>query len=258
MPLLLKKLSEGVLTLTLNRNERRNSLNMELMTELVDALRDAQDNEDVRVIVLKGAGKGFSSGADLGNLDEMRTSPVTMRKHLKHYQDLLEELAGAGKPTIAAVHGFAIAGGLGLAVSADLTFAAESSFFWIPEVTRGIWGMMITAPVARAIGVKRSLELMYSADRISAREARELGLFNRVYPDDQLDEEVDKFARQLATRSPLAVKLGREGMYGCRDLEFHKSMDYLTDLVIILNCSEDAHEGSLAFLEKREPVWKGR
>lgn len=258
MSVLLKDLSEGVLTLTLNRNEKRNSLNVDLMVELVDTLRNARDDQDVKVIVIKGTGKGFCSGADLGNLDEMRTSPVVMRNHLKHYQDLLEELADAGKPTIAAVHGFAIAGGLGLAVSADVTFAAESSFFWIPEVTRGIWGMMITGPIARLIGTKKSLELMYSADRISAAEAERIGLVNRVIPDDKLEEEVDKFAKQLAKRSPLAVKLGREGMYACRDMEFHKSMDYLTDLVIILNCSEDAHEGSVAFLEKREPVWKGR
>lgn len=258
MALLLKELTDGVLTLTLNRNEKRNSLNLELMAEIVDSLRGARVNNEVKVIVIKGNGKGFCSGADLGNLDEMRSSTIIIREHLSNYGNLLVELTNAGKPTIVAVHGFAIAGGLGFAVTADITFASESSFFWIPEITKGIWGMMITAPVARLIGTKKSLELMYSASKISAKEAERIGLINRVVPDDKLEDEVQKFAKQLAKRSPLAVKLGREGMYKSRDMEFFKSLDYLTDLVVLLNSSEDAHEGSVAFLEKRDPVWKGK
>lgn len=258
MAILLKEVKDHVLTLTLNRDEKRNSLNLEMMTSVVDALREARDDDDVRVILIKGNGKGFCSGADLGNLDEMRSSAILIKQHLRHYGDLLVELADAGKPTIAAVHGFAIAGGLGFAVTADITFGSESSFYWIPEVTRGIWGMMITAPIQRLLGTKKSLELMYSADKISAKEAERIGLINRVVPDDKLFEEAEEFAKTLATRSPLAVKMGREGMYTCRDMEFHKQMEYLTDLVVLLNASEDAHEGSVAFLEKREPVWKGR
>ena len=256
--LLIKTLEDGVLTLTLNRPEKRNALNRDLMDEFVSALRDAKENDDVRVIVIRGEGKAFCSGADLSNLDASRSSVILIREHLAYYKDVLMELRRAGKPTITAVHGYALAGGLGLAVTADLTFCSESCKLGIPEITRGIWGMMITAPIARLIGTKKSLELMYTGEFFSSQEAERIGLINRVYADDELFAKTDEFAKQLAKRSPLAVKLGREGMYTCQDMEFSKSMDYLTDLVVLLNSSEDAHEGSLAFMEKREPVWKGR
>lgn len=258
MAVLLKEISDGVLTLTLNRPEKHNALSLELMSELENALREARTDDAVRVIVLRGSGKSFCSGADLGNLDEVRKNVIVLREHLSHYGNLLVELTNAGKPTIAAVHGHALAGGCGLAVTPDITFAAESCKFGIPEITRGIWGMMITAPIARLIGVKKSLEYMYTGDWFSAAEAERVGLINHTVPDDKLDETVNAFAHRLASRSPLALKFGREGMYKSRDMEFGKSMDYLHDLVVLLTASEDAHEGLSAFLEKREPVWQGK
>lgn len=258
MAVLMKELSDGVLTLTLNRPEKHNALNNELMRAMEEALVEARENPDVKVVLICGEGKSFCSGADLGNPDEIRKNVIVLQEHLSHYGNLLLKLVDAGKPTVAAVKGYALAGGCGLAATADITFAAESAQFGVPEVTRGIWGMMITAPVARLVGTKKCLELMYTGERFSAAEAERIGLINRVVPDDQLMDTAREFARTLAKRSPLAVKFGREAMYKTRDMEFYKSMDYLNNTVVLLNASEDAAEGFRAFKENREPVWQGK
>lgn len=259
MAVLLKDLSgDGVLTLTLNRPEKHNALNNELMRAVEDAVVAAKNDPAVKVILIRGEGKPFCSGADLGNLDEIRKNVIVLQEHLSHYGNMLLKLVDAGKPTIAAVTGYALAGGCGLAATADITFAAESAQFGIPEVTRGIWGMMITAPISRLVGTKKSLELMYTDERFSAAEAERIGLINRVVPDDQLMQAASDFAHTLAARSPLAVRFGRDAMYKTRDMEFYKSMDYLNNAVVLLNASEDAAEGFRAFKEKREPVWQGK
>lgn len=259
MAVLLKDLSgDGVLTLTLNRPEKHNALNNELMRAVEDAVVAAKNDPAVKVILIRGEGKSFCSGADLGNLDEIRKNVIVLQEHLSHYGNMLLKLVDAGKPTIAAVTGYALAGGCGLAATADITFAAESAQFGIPEVTRGIWGMMITAPISRLVGTKKSLELMYTDERFSAAEAERIGLINRVVPDDQLMQAASDFAHTLAARSPLAVRFGRDAMYKTRDMEFYKSMDYLNNAVVLLNASEDAAEGFRAFKEKREPVWQGK
>ena len=259
MAVLLKDLSsDGVLTLTLNRPEKHNALNNELMRAVEDAVVAAKNDPAVKVILIRGEGKSFCSGADLGNLDEIRKNVIVLQEHLSHYGNMLLKLVDAGKPTIAAVTGYALAGGCGLAATADITFAAESAQFGIPEVTRGIWGMMITAPISRLVGTKKSLELMYTGERFSAAEAERIGLINRVVPDDQLMQAASDFAHTLAARSPLAVRFGRDAMYKTRDMEFYKSMDYLNNAVVLLNASEDAAEGFRAFKEKREPVWQGK
>jgi len=258
MELLLKDLSDGVLTLTLNRPEKRNALNKELMILLGDALDEAKTDPEVRVIVIRGNGKSFCSGADLGNLSDVRSNIMVMREQQSYYGNLLIKLTDCGKPTISCVHGHALAGGCGLAVTCDITFAAESTNFGIPEITRGIWGMMISAPITRLIGTKKSLELMYTGDWFSAEEAEKMGLINHAVPDDQLESTVYDYAKKLAARSPLATSLGREAVYKIRDMEFYKQISYLRDQVVILTLTDDAREGIQAFMEKREPVWSGR
>ncbi|NLW91390.1 MAG: enoyl-CoA hydratase/isomerase family protein, partial [Syntrophomonadaceae bacterium] len=198
------------------------------------------------------------SGADLGNLDEWRKSPIELRKWQSRYANLLIALNKVGKPTIAAVQGYALAGGCGLAVACDLTISSDTGVFGIPEITRGIWGMMITPTISRAIGPKKSLELMYTGKFIKADEAERIGLINTVVSNDRFEQEVQELANSIAERSPLTLSMGREAFYNCRDMEYFKSMDYLREIVTLLVASDDVHEGITAFQEKRKPIWQGK
>lgn len=257
---LLTDVKEHIATLTLNRPEVRNSLNAGLMEELVDALGQARDDAEVRVVVLKGAGdKAFCAGADLGKIeDQAKEGIVAARAHLIKYAEIILALVDVGKPTIAQVQGYALAGGCGLVAACDLAVASENASFAVPEINVGIWGMIITAPMFRCVMTKPGLEMFYTGNRISAVEAHRIGLVNRVVPPERLEEETKKLAQTIAGKSPFALKMGREAFYTARDMEYTKAVKYLRELVPVLSCSEDAAEGIRAFLEKRAPQWKGR
>lgn len=257
--LMLYDVAEHIATITLNRPEVRNSLNAELMEEIIQALASARKDPAVRVIVIRGTGdKAFCAGADLGKISEKSSSIIEMRSHLSKYADLVLALTDAGKPTIAAVQGYALAGGCGLAVTCDLTIASEKAKFGIPEITVGLWGMIITAPIFRAVGMKKGLELLYTGKHIDANEAEKIGMVNRVVPHESLEKEVMDLAAELASRSPLAMSMGRESYYTSRDMEYTKAIKYLREMVPVLASSEDCQEGIAAFMEKRKPQWKGR
>gem|GEM_PF-35420 len=251
--------SDHVAVITLNRPEVNNALNAGLMEEIVRALEESGKNPEVRVIVVRGAGdKAFCAGADLGGVGEKSGSVIEMRVHLSRYADLITALADVGKPTIAAVQGYALAGGCGLAAACDLTVASEKARFGVPEVNVGLWGMIITAPIFRAVGMKKGLELFYTGKHIDSHEAEKIGLVNKVSAHGSLIEETMILAGELASKSPLAMALGREAYYTSRDMEYFKSVKYLREMVTPLACSEDCREGIAAFKEKRKPRWQGR
>jgi len=257
---LLYEVKDYIALITINRPDVRNSLNDEAMNGIIDALTKARKDDDVRVIIIRGAGdSAFCAGADLSMLGEMQAgSIIKLREYLKEYGKLMNALANAGKPTIAAVQGYALAGGCGLAVACDLTFASEKAHFGIPEINVGFWGMMITAPIFKAVGMKKGLELFYTGRHIDAVEAEQIGMVNRVFPHADLFPEVMKFAAGLAKKSPVAIKMGREAFYESRDMEYDKALSYLSEMVTILASSDDCAEGVAAFKEKRKPVWQGK
>jgi enoyl-CoA hydratase/carnithine racemase len=246
----------GVMRITINRPERRNAMSWEVMRALRVAVSVARDDPEVRVVVLAGAGEeAFCSGADLGSM----SSPGVLSQHEARGQlaSLFEELWSLGKPTIARVQGWALAGGFGLALACDLVVASERARFGAPEVNVGLWPYMITVPMVRSMPPKKALELMLTGRIVDAREAERIGFLTRLVPEDDLDQAVDELASELAKKPPGSVKLGRDSFYSVWDMESGEALAHLRAMLTLTTLTDDAAEGMAAFLEKRAPRWKG-
>ena len=163
-----------------------------------------------------------------------------------------------GKPVIARVRGFALAGGFGLALACDVVIASEDAQFGTPEVNVGLWPYMITVPMLRSMPPKTVLELQMTGRRVGADEGLRMGFVNRVVAVDELDVAVDEFATALAAKSPLVLRWGRDAFYRVLEMDADSALDYLQGMLTVHTQSEDAAEGVAAFAEKRDPVWKGR
>jgi enoyl-CoA hydratase/carnithine racemase len=258
-PAVLYKRSGHVARITLNRPENRNALSAEVMTGLRAELLHAQGDPDARVVVLTGAGdRAFCAGGDLGGSGFAGKGFSERHHDRRDFADLFRILNGLGKPVIARVRGYCLAGGFGLALGCDLVVASEDASFGTPEVKRGLMPMMIMATIFRNVGRKKGMELLLTGDRIPAREAERLGLINHAVPAEELDAKVDELAGKIAVMSPAVVRLGRDAFYTMADMEFDQALSYLQSMLSINLGTEDAIEGVRAFLEKREPEWKGR
>ncbi len=258
---LLYRVDGRVATITINREERRNALSPQVMFELREAFAAAKADRDVRVVVLTGAGeRAFCAGADLGGTfqgDDL-PGPLDMHHDRGHLADLFRDMWRLGKPIIARVRGYALAGGCGLALACDFVIAAEDAVFGTPEIDRGLWPMMISAVLMRSMPPKVALDLMMTGRRVPAAEAREIGFVRSVVPVADLDAEVADFAGALAAKSPAILRLGRDAFYATLDMSREEALSYLQAMLTVNTLAEDVAEGLAAFFEKRDPVWKGR
>lgn len=247
--------SGPVCTITLNVPARKNPIGPQMVNELLHALDDARDDEAVKVIVLTGAGDGFSAGGDLKQLsgDE---GPALAPKG--DYADLLLRFSALGKPTIAKVNGLAMGGGLGLVAGCDFAIAKESAVFGTPEIRRGLFPMMIMAVLARVVSRRRLLEMMLLGEKLSAQQAADIELITRAVPDERLDAEVDALATKLAAQSPTALRMGLAAYHHQADRALEDALPYLRDQLFAILGTDDAREGLAAFIEKRAPRWTGR
>jgi len=246
-----------VARVTIDRPQRRNAMSFDVMAGLRESLTRAHDDEFVRVIVVTGEGeKAFCAGADLGGIGD--TGHAGAHDGRGVLADVFRDLWTLGKPTIARVRGYALAGGFGLALACDFVIAADDAVFGTPEIDVGLWPYMITVPLLRSMPPKKVLELMTTGRRVDAAEAERIGFVNLVTPVDELDAAVDELAATLGSKSPLVMRWGRDAFYRVLDMEQDDALAYLQSMLTITSYSEDTAEGIAAFTEKRAPEWKGR
>lgn len=252
---LLLSTRERIGTITLNRPNQYNTFSTELAKELNQALSDMDADPEVRVIVIKGAGKAFCAGIDVSEF---------FGKDLEGYHQwvsLMEQMALAvtqmKKPVIASAKGFAVANGAGIIAAADLAVVAEGTRIGTTAINVGLFCMGPAIALSRSLGRKRSLEMLLTGDMIHADQALAWGLVNQVVPKEKLDETTDALAQKLAEKSPVALQMGKQAFYKTTDMEFGKALEYSNQLFAALCVTEDAQEGVSAFLEKRKPEYKG-
>ncbi len=243
---------DSIFTITLNRPEKRNALNDNLINELKIALREANKDETLRSIIVKGAGKDFCSGADLSALQKISESSVL--ENLEDAESLMELFSLIRKtkiPVIAAVHGRALAGGCGLATACDIVLASESARFGYPEVKIGFVPAMVMAILRRNLSEKRSFELITKGFDFSAAEAESFGLINHVFSDETFEKEVLEFAVEYSKVSRSAVVLSKKLLYQMDGMTYDKALETGAEVNTIARLTEDCRKGIAKFLDKR-------
>ncbi len=240
--------------ITLNRPEQMNTFNVPLSTELNAALLDMENDPEIRVVIIKGAGRAFCAGIDVNDLKGK--TPLEYKNWVDNMEQMSLTIASMGKPVIASAHKIAVANGVGIIASADLAIAEEGTRFGTTAINVGLFCMGPAVPLARSVGRKKALELLLTGDLIEAEEAERIGLINKVVPKGELEAETWRMAEKLASKSPLALQLGKKSFYAMSDMEYGKAFELVNNHFATLCTTEDAHEGVDAFLNKREPEWK--
>jgi enoyl-CoA hydratase/carnithine racemase len=247
-----------VATITLDDPDTRNALGDEILAELLDAFAVAKEDENARCVVLTSSHeKVFSAG---GNLAGFAADVPLVHKHFAtdKFPRLFRAIGELGKPTVCAANGHVLAGSLGIALACDLIVAKDTAGFGTPEINVGVFPFVIMALIYRNVGRKKTNELLLLGDRLSAEEAREAGIVNKVVPAAEFDAAVRDWAEKLAAKSPVLMRLGKDAMYRQQDMAFDDALEYLHHNLTLAFSTEDIVEGVTAFFEKREPEWKGR
>jgi enoyl-CoA hydratase/carnithine racemase len=246
----------GVETITLSVPERRNAIGPQMTNELLWALEDARTAEEVRVVVLTGAGKAFCAGGDFQQMASGGDGEALPSRG--DYADLLLAMAHFEKPIVAKVNGHAMGGGLGLVAASTFAIASVEAQLGTPEVQVGLFPMMIMAVLARVVPRRRLLQMMLLGEKLTAEEGAKIGLLNEAVAPEELDAAVNRVADALLAKSPLTVRLGLRAFAAQDDLDLAEALPMLRARLAECLGTEDAREGLMAFLEKRAPKWTGK
>jgi methylglutaconyl-CoA hydratase len=243
--------------ITINRPEKRNAINGDVVAGITQGYRDAHADTDVRVIVLTGAGdRAFCAGADLQNTGGAFAHDFS--KPNVDYADLLRLAQNATKPSIARVNGVCMAGGMGLLCMTDMAVAVENAVFGLPEVKVGVFPMQVMS-LLQDIAPRRLInEWALTGEPFDARTAQAAGLLNHVVPSAELDTKIDWLIGRIIDKSPTAIRRGKYAMRAIASMSFDQAIAYTESQIALTAMTEDAKEGLAAFGEKRKPVWKGK
>jgi len=225
------RMEERICWLTLNRPEVHNAMDSAMQSQLVETLQALDKEQGITVVVMRGSGKSFCSGADLKSLGDGRA--MVDRNVSAQQPKLFEVIANLKKVVVASVHGAALGGGLGIVAASDLAIASEDAIFGLPEIDLGYFPMAMIGPIMRSVGRKSALELFFTGKRIDAKEAKHIGLVNSVVPRDRLEESTLELAKILASKDVDPITLGKEALAITMDMDYSKVLRYSAEMLVV-------------------------
>ena len=257
MVILVKNLGNGIKNITINDPKTYNSLSFATLRSLLNTFKKLDKDNTTKVIILEGSGKGFSAGHNLKEVKSLKKRS----KYLKLFNlcsKVMLQIVEGRKPVIAKVHGAAYAAGCQLATSCDLAYSTKDATFATPGVNIGLFCSTPMVAVSRKISRKRMMKMLLTGEPINAKYAKEIGLINDCFPKSNLNKEVLKTAKTIASKSNLTIKIGKQAFYKQLEMPLRKAYAYTSKMMTLNMMSIDAHEGISAFLNKRKPKWKNK
>ena len=254
--LILQSVEGGVATLTLNRPTARNALSRPLMSDFQANLDEIAENKEIKVVVIAGMGQAFCAGHDLKEIRSNNRREI-FDGLLAQCSTLMTSIVRLPKPVVARVHGIATAAGCQLVASCDMAIASENATFATPGVNIGLFCSTPMVAVSRAVPRKQTMEMLLTGEEISANTAKDFGLVNKVVPAKELELVTSDLASKIASKSPLTLRVGKEAFYRQLEMDLDSAYRYTSEVMAQNMMAADAQEGIDAFMQKRDPVWKG-